>query len=177
MCRSVPQIAVLRVRISRSFGPISGTGTRSIHSPASRLFFTSPRIAAVGGWVDVRNKQDNWLTRMQVVRYWYAYHFMKNLEWGFRRVLCLSGCLTAYRRSVLIELEPVLESRSICGVAVSLLGFTNAGCRGGAGVVSDSGNTNNNSEAGEYSTYDGSGGVAVNTFWRRLLYASGAGRA
>ena len=37
---------------------------------------------------------------------------MKNLEWGFRRVMCLSGCLTAYRRSVLVELEPVLENRS-----------------------------------------------------------------
>lgn len=80
--------------------------------------FTSPRIAAVGGWVDVRNKHDNWLTRMQVVRYWFAYHFMKNLEWGFKRVMCLSGCLTAYRRDVLIELEPVLMNRAVCGVPI-----------------------------------------------------------
>ncbi len=80
--------------------------------------FTSPRIAAVGGWIDVRNKHDNWLTRMQVVRYWYAYHFMKNLEWSMRRVLCLSGCLTAYRRDVLVELEPILEHRAICGVPI-----------------------------------------------------------
>jgi cellulose synthase/poly-beta-1,6-N-acetylglucosamine synthase-like glycosyltransferase len=80
--------------------------------------FTSPRIAAVGGWVDVRNKQDNWLTRMQVVKYWYSYYFMKNLEWGFRRVMCLSGCLTAYRRDVLIELEPILEKREILGVPI-----------------------------------------------------------
>lgn len=80
--------------------------------------FTKPEIAAVGGWIDVRNKQENWLTRMQVVRYWFAYHFSKNLEWGFRRVMCLSGCLTAYRRDVLIELEPVLENRAICGVPI-----------------------------------------------------------
>jgi len=80
--------------------------------------FTSDRIAAVGGWVDIRNKHQNWLTRMQVVKYWYAYYFMKNLEWGFRRVMCLSGCLTAYRRSVLVELEPVLESRAILGVPI-----------------------------------------------------------
>jgi N-acetylglucosaminyltransferase len=80
--------------------------------------FTSDRIAAVGGWVDIRNKHDNWLTRMQVVKYWYGYYFMKNLEWGFRRVMCLSGCLTAYRRSVLVELEPVLEKRSILGVPI-----------------------------------------------------------
>jgi cellulose synthase/poly-beta-1,6-N-acetylglucosamine synthase-like glycosyltransferase len=80
--------------------------------------FTDDRIAAVGGWVDVRNKQDNWLTRMQVVKYWYSYYFMKNLEWGFKRVMCLSGCLTAYRRSVLIELEPVLENREVLGVPI-----------------------------------------------------------
>jgi cellulose synthase/poly-beta-1,6-N-acetylglucosamine synthase-like glycosyltransferase len=77
--------------------------------------FTSPRIAAVGGWVDVRNKHDNWLTRMQTIRYWYAYYVMRNIEVGFRRVMCLSGCLTAYRRAVLVELEPVLESRSLLG--------------------------------------------------------------
>ena len=88
----------------------------AIHQLVKR--FTSDRIAAVGGWVDIRNKQDNWLTRMQVVKYWYGYFFMKNLEWGFRRVMCLSGCLTAYRRSVLVDLEPVLEKRSILGVPI-----------------------------------------------------------
>jgi len=80
--------------------------------------FTDDKIAAVGGWVDVRNKHENWLTRMQVVKYWYSYFFMKNLEWGFRRVMCLSGCLTAYRRAVLVELEPQLEHRSIMGVPI-----------------------------------------------------------
>jgi cellulose synthase/poly-beta-1,6-N-acetylglucosamine synthase-like glycosyltransferase len=80
--------------------------------------FTDDKLAAVGGWVDVRNKHDNWLSRMQTVKYWYSYQLMKNLEWGFRRVMCLSGCLTAYRRSVLIELEPVLEHRAILGVPI-----------------------------------------------------------
>ncbi|HUJ59671.1 MAG TPA: glycosyltransferase [Kofleriaceae bacterium] len=80
--------------------------------------FTSERIAAVGGWVDVRNKHENWLTKMQVVKYWYSYFFLKNLEWGFRRIMCLSGCLTAYRRSVLVELEPLLEERSVLGCPI-----------------------------------------------------------
>ena len=80
--------------------------------------FTMPSIAAVGGRVDVRNKQENWLTRMQVAKYHFSYFFMKNIEWAFRRVMCLSGCLTAYRRSVLIELEPVLLTREICGVPI-----------------------------------------------------------
>ena len=80
--------------------------------------FVDPKIAAVGGWVDVRNKQESWLTRMQVVKYWYGYYFLKNLEWGFRRVMCLSGCLTAYKREVLVELEDVLENRSALGVTI-----------------------------------------------------------
>ncbi|MBL0215807.1 MAG: glycosyltransferase [Myxococcales bacterium] len=80
--------------------------------------FTIPQIAAVGGWVDVRNKHDNWLTRMQVVRYWYAYNISRGLECGFRRVMCLSGCLTAYRRSVLLELAPILGRRAILGVPI-----------------------------------------------------------
>jgi cellulose synthase/poly-beta-1,6-N-acetylglucosamine synthase-like glycosyltransferase len=92
-----------------------------VDKPAVRQLirrFTDDKIAAVGGWVDVRNKQENWLTRMQVVKYWYSYFFMKNLEWGFRRVMCLSGCLTAYRRAVLVELEPVLETRQVLGVPI-----------------------------------------------------------
>lgn len=80
--------------------------------------FTDDKIAAVGGWVDVRNKHENWLSRMQTVKYWYSYYFMKNLEWAFRRVMCLSGCLTAYRRHVLMELEPILENREILGVPI-----------------------------------------------------------
>ncbi len=80
--------------------------------------FTDPRIAAVGGWVDIRNKHDNWLTRMQVVKYWYAYFVMKNVERAFQRVMVLSGCLTAYRRSVLVELLPILDSRSLLGVPI-----------------------------------------------------------
>jgi cellulose synthase/poly-beta-1,6-N-acetylglucosamine synthase-like glycosyltransferase len=80
--------------------------------------FTDPRIAAVGGWVDIRNKHDNWLTRMQVVKMWFAYFVMRNIEWAFRRMLCLSGCLTAYRRAVLVELEPILERRALLGMPI-----------------------------------------------------------
>lgn len=79
--------------------------------------FTSPKIAAVGGRVDILNRE-NWLTRMQAVEYYWGYQFLKGLERSFRAVMCLSGCLTAYRRSVLLELEPLLEQRNILGVAI-----------------------------------------------------------
>jgi N-acetylglucosaminyltransferase len=80
--------------------------------------FTRPEIAAVGGRVNVSNPNENWLTRMQTIKYFFGYEYMKNLENYYSSVMCLSGCLTAYRRSVLVELEPVLESRTIAGVPI-----------------------------------------------------------
>jgi N-acetylglucosaminyltransferase len=109
------------VRCSTSEIIVSVDSDVVIDAPAIRQLvrrFTRADIAAVGGWVDVRNKHDNWLTRMQTVKYWYAYFAMRNIEWAFQRMLCLSGCLTAYRRSVLLELEPVLERRALLGVSI-----------------------------------------------------------
>lgn len=80
--------------------------------------FTDERIAAVGGRVNIINPHENWLTRMQTIKYHFGYVYLKNLERAFECVLCLSGCLTAYRRSVLIELEPILENRNILGVPI-----------------------------------------------------------
>ena len=80
--------------------------------------FSSEKVAAVGGRVAILNERDNWLTRMQAVKYYYSYFLIKRVELRFRSVLCLSGCLTAYRRTVLQELLPVLENRSVCGVEI-----------------------------------------------------------
>ena len=80
--------------------------------------FTGPEIAAVGGRVNISNANENWLTQMQVIKYYFGYEYMKNLERAFHSVMCLSGCLTAYRRTVLTELEPILETRSVLGVPI-----------------------------------------------------------
>ena len=80
--------------------------------------FTRDEIAAVGGRVNILNKDQNWLTRMQAVKYFFGYEYLKNLENAFHTVMCLSGCLTAYRREVLLELEPILENRNICGIPI-----------------------------------------------------------
>jgi N-acetylglucosaminyltransferase len=80
--------------------------------------FTSPEIAAVGGRVHVSNPNENWLTKLQTIKYYFGQEHLKNLERGLEQVMCLSGCLTAYRRSVLMELEPILENRNILGVAI-----------------------------------------------------------
>lgn len=80
--------------------------------------FSRPEIGAVGGRVNISNANENWLTKMQVIKYFFGYEYMKNLERAFHSVMCLSGCLAAYRRNVLLELEPILEQRQVLEVPV-----------------------------------------------------------
>ena len=60
--------------------------------------FATPEIAAVGGRIHVSNPNENWLTRMQTIKYYFGYEYLKNLERSFQSVMCLSGCLTARLR-------------------------------------------------------------------------------
>ncbi len=80
--------------------------------------FSAPDIAAVGGRVHVSNANDNWLSRMQTIKYHFGQEWLKNVERYAQSVMCLSGCLTAYRRRVLLELEPILEHRNVLGVPI-----------------------------------------------------------
>jgi cellulose synthase/poly-beta-1,6-N-acetylglucosamine synthase-like glycosyltransferase len=80
--------------------------------------FTAPDIAAVGGRVHVSNPNDNWLSKLQTIKYYFGQEHLKNLERSLKSVMCLSGCLTAYRRHVLMQLEPIRENRNILGVAI-----------------------------------------------------------
>jgi N-acetylglucosaminyltransferase len=70
---------------------------------------------AVGGCVFVSNVDETWLTRMQTVKYWVGYQFLKNLENAFDHVMCLSGCLTLYKRSALLAVDHQLEHRTFLG--------------------------------------------------------------
>ena len=80
--------------------------------------FVSPEIAAVGGRTFVQGQGRNWLTRMVAVKFFFSQEWLKELERVFCTVMCLTGCLTAYRRKVLLELHDVLEDRNIAGVAI-----------------------------------------------------------
>jgi cellulose synthase/poly-beta-1,6-N-acetylglucosamine synthase-like glycosyltransferase len=55
---------------------------------------------------------------MQAIKYFFGWEVVKTLERAHRSVFCLSGCLTAYRRSVLVELEPILEERNMLSVPI-----------------------------------------------------------
>jgi cellulose synthase/poly-beta-1,6-N-acetylglucosamine synthase-like glycosyltransferase len=70
---------------------------------------------AVGGCVYVSNANTNWLSRMQAVKYWIGYQFLKNVENAFSHIMCLSGCLTLYRRACLVSVDKDVEHRSFLG--------------------------------------------------------------
>ena len=75
----------------------------------------STGVDAVGGCVFVSNADENWLTRMQAVKYWVGYMFLKNVENSFDHVMCLSGCLTVYRREALLAIDEDVADRRFLG--------------------------------------------------------------
>ncbi len=73
------------------------------------------KVDAVGGCVFVSNADETWLTRMQAVKYWVGYQFLKNIENTYSHVMCLSGCLTLYKREALLAVDKDVENRTFLG--------------------------------------------------------------
>ena len=63
--------------------------------------FEDDRVGAVTGDVGVTNYRANLLTRLIEMRYWVAFNQERAAQGHFRSVLCCSGPLAGYRRSVL----------------------------------------------------------------------------
>ncbi len=78
----------------------------------------STGVDAVGGCVFVSNADTNWLTKMQAVKYWVGYQFLKNVENTFSHVMCLSGCLTLYKREALEAVDEDVADRRFLGEEV-----------------------------------------------------------
>jgi hyaluronan synthase len=81
--------------------------------------FTEPRIGSVGGRVGVRNPNDNVITAIQAIVYYSAFQLYKIPENWTRSVCCISGCLFAIRRELLLEIEPAIRARNWFGVPVN----------------------------------------------------------
>lgn len=65
--------------------------------------FQDKKMGGVAGRTDVANTYTNNLTRMQSVRYYIAFRVMKAAESCFDTVSCLSGPLSCYKRSIIME--------------------------------------------------------------------------
>lgn len=81
--------------------------------------FSEPRIGSVGGRVGVRNTNDNVITAIQAVIYYSAFQLYKIPENWTRSVCCISGCLFAIRRELLLEIEPAIRERNWFGVPIN----------------------------------------------------------
>jgi N-acetylglucosaminyltransferase len=79
---------------------------------------TATGADGVGGCVFVSNANENWLTRMQAVKYWVGYQFLKNIENAFDHIMCLSGCLTLYKREALLAVDEDVADRRFLGEEV-----------------------------------------------------------
>jgi hyaluronan synthase len=74
---------------------IARDGLKHLVSP-----FADAKVGAATAKVRVFNKQQNFLTRMLAVRYIMAFEFFRASTSVFKTVMCCSGVLSAYRRSV-----------------------------------------------------------------------------
>ena len=77
--------------------------------------FANHRVGAVAGHAEVTNAGENWVARMQAVRYFVAFRVVKAAESIFGAVTCTSGCLAAYRRSAIIPHLSAWEKQSFLG--------------------------------------------------------------
>ena len=81
--------------------------------------FSEPRIGSVGGRVGVRNPNDSVITTIQTIIYYSAFQLYKIPENWTRSICCISGCLFAIRRTLLLEIEPSIRARHWFGVPVN----------------------------------------------------------
>ena len=79
--------------------------------------FEDERVGAVTGNVGVTNHCQNLLTRLIGMRYWVAFNQERAAQSHFRTVLCCSGPLAGYRRSVLKQIWVRYVTQSYRGVA------------------------------------------------------------
>jgi hyaluronan synthase/N-acetylglucosaminyltransferase len=79
--------------------------------------FEDERIGAATGDVGVTNHKRNVLTRLIGMRYWVAFNQERAAQGYFRSVLCCSGPLAAYRRSVLQRVWERYVTQSYRGIS------------------------------------------------------------
>lgn len=81
--------------------------------------FADPNLGAVGGAVGVRNVNENLLTKCQTFIYYLSFHLFKHLETWSRTVTCISGCMFAVRRELMVGLEEQVMNRNFLGIPVN----------------------------------------------------------
>lgn len=77
--------------------------------------FQDEKVGGVSGRTDVANTYTNNLTKLQTVRYYVAFRIMKAAEAYFDAVTCLSGPLSCYRKSIVMDNLDAWRSQRFLG--------------------------------------------------------------
>jgi hyaluronan synthase len=77
--------------------------------------FSDPKVGAICGHANILNANENLLTKMQEVRYFTAFKVIKAAEHVFSAVSCCSGCLSAYRKSYVMEVLDIWLNQRFFG--------------------------------------------------------------
>jgi len=77
--------------------------------------FKSKKIGAVSGHVLAAVEPDNFISKMESVRYYVSHRVMKAAESVFGAVTCCPGAFSAYRRSAVLEAIPSWLNQTFMG--------------------------------------------------------------
>lgn len=66
-------------------------------------YFDDPKVGAVSGNVEVMNKNENFLSKIQWGRYWLAFNVEKASQAPYNSVTCCPGPFSAYRKEYLMK--------------------------------------------------------------------------
>ena len=77
--------------------------------------FSNNNIGATTGNVLIKNESKNWLTRIQAGLYWVGLNIYKDSQSTMGNVLCCSGCLSAYRKSDILDIMDEYLNQSFQG--------------------------------------------------------------
>lgn len=77
--------------------------------------FKNPSVGAVTGDVKVLNKNDNFLTKLILYRYWLAFNQERAAQSNFDAVMCCSGPFSAYRRSIIEKIKDQYIAQTFLG--------------------------------------------------------------
>lgn len=77
--------------------------------------FKNPQVGAVTGDIKVLNKNDNFLTKLILYRYWLAFHLERAAQSNFDAVMCCSGPFSAYRRSIIEKIKDRYIAQTFLG--------------------------------------------------------------
>jgi hyaluronan synthase len=81
--------------------------------------FKDKNIGAVSGHVLVAVEPDNFISKMEAVRYYISHRIMKAAESVFGAVTCCPGAFSAYRRSAVVKILPKWINQTFMGTAAT----------------------------------------------------------